>query len=528
MNSLLPFLPPLVVFIFGLFTHRIILSLFLGLLTAAFSATGGSLTDSALLICQSFLNNCEMSQWTSWNSFLFTNKLFVVGFIFCAGILFHMMQRSHGVEAIAQLSQRKIKSAKSAETASLLISHSLFIDGCLSSITTSSIIRPIADRLNVPRVKTALLADSMSGPLVVICPISCFAALLIALMHNNGVQPIVKEGTLLQANPNVVYWLALPFSLYSLTIVATFWTVVRARLSLGEMRVHEKNSSADFVQDSKALPSHKVWNFFIPTILLPLSVFFFIALTDPGGHNFLEMVTEAPISFVLFAASLTTMIVSMGFYYAQGDFTLLEIKRLSFESIRAGLPSVAIIVLAWTLADILRSELNLGEEISQLLSQSIPLWLLPLVFFWVTGIVSGSLGSSWGTIAIFIPLVAPIVIHTHGLEPPVTLEQVPLLLPCFGAAVSGAAFGDHVSLLSDSTVLSSAGALCHPIEHVKTQIPYALPVFIGSSVGFLAAGFFGAGPYGFTVIFPVIISVALSLLLAFSFHIRGKKRASNI
>jgi len=527
MNTLLPLLPPIIVFILGAVTHRVILSLFAGVLSAVFIATGGSFVDSFLLLCEALWNNCETIKWTSWESFLRTNKLFVVGFILSSSILFHLMQRSNGVDALVHYSSRKIKNARSAETTSLLLSHSLFIDGCLSSITVSSIIRPIADRFKIPRVKTALLADSMSGPLVVICPFSCFAALLIALMHNNGIEPTPSKESLLQANPNLIYWMSLPFSLYSLSTVATFWMVVRSRLSIGSMNRYEQMAVQN--EGDAALESCRgnIWNFLVPTALLPISIVAYILLLDKGSASFWQMLTTAPISFVLFAASLTTLLLSCLFFYFFANFSLKEIGNVTKSSIRGSLSSVLIIVLAWTLADVLRADLNFGQEISSLISGTIPLFLMPLAFFWVSGIVSSLLGTSWGTVAIFIPLVAPILIHLQGLETPAGIEQVPLLLPSIGAVVSGAAFGDHVSLLSDSTVLSCAGAKCHPVEHVKTQFPYALPVFLGSSAGFLFSGFFGLGHLGLATFLPLTISVALSLLFAASLALRSRRRARN-
>ena len=525
MNTLLPLLPPLIVFVLGAITHRVIFSLLMGVISAVLIATDGSLTDSFYLICQSLWNNCETLKWTSWDSFVSTNKLFVVGFILCSSILFHLMQRSNGVDALVHLSSKKIKNARSAETTSLLLSHGLFIDGCLSSITVSSIIRPIADRFKIPRLKTALLADSMSGPLVVICPFSCFSALLIGLLHNNGVEATVTKGTLLHANPNMIYWMALPFSLYSLTIIATFWMVVRARISLGEMRRHEESVEQTPPKTSSEKHQGNIWNFVIPTTLFPIFILAYIVIMDKGGASVWQMLTEAPISFVLFASSLSTLVLSVIYFYFMDNFSLREIASVSISSIKGGMPSVMIIILAWTLADILRNQLHFGQEISSLISGAVPLFLMPLVFFWVSGLVSSLLGTSWGTVAIFIPLVAPIVIHLQGIQPPVGIEQVPLLLPSLGAVVSGAAFGDHVSLLSDSTVLSCVGAKCHPVDHVKTQFLYAIPVFLGSSLGFLLAGMFGTGFLGLWTVIPLVASVMCSLLLVILMSARGLRRA---
>jgi len=527
MDTLLPLLPPLIVFILGAFTHRVILSLLAGVLTAVFIATGGSPVDSFYLLCEALWNNCETFKWTSWESFLRTNKLFVVGFILSSGILFHLMQRSNGVDALVHYSSKRIKNARTAETTSLLLSHSLFIDGCLSSITVSSIIRPIADRFNIPRLKTALLADSMSGPLVVICPFSCFTALLIALMHNNGIEPTVSKETLLHANPNLIYWMSLPFSLYSISIVATFWMVVRSRLSIGTMNQHEQMMLQ--TSSKKNIEPHKgtLWNFLIPTLLLPISIVMYIILFDKDSGSFWQMLTTTPISFVLFAASMTTLFISCLYFYFFANFTLKEMTQVSISSIRGSLSSVLIIVLAWTLADLLRAHLQFGQEISMLISGTVPLFLMPLAFFWLSSTVSSFLGTSWGTVAIFIPLVAPILIHLQGLETPAGLEDVPLLLPSLGAVVSGAAFGDHVSLLSDSTVLSCVGAKCHPVEHVKTQFPYALPVFLSSSAGFLLSGFFASGSFGLATFLPLIISVTLSMLLVLALAVRTSRRARN-
>ncbi|NGX57669.1 MAG: Malate-2H(+)/Na(+)-lactate antiporter [Chlamydiae bacterium] len=525
MHTLLVLLPPIIVFILGAITHRVILSLFVGVITAALIATDGSCYEAFFLTSKHLWLNCETNKWISWDAFVSTNKLFVVGFIICSSIMFHLMQRSNGVNALVKLTSRRIKNARSAETTSLLLSHSLFIDGCLSSITVSSIIRPIADRFKIPRLKTALLADSMSGPLVVICPFSCFAALLIALLHNNGVESKITSGTLLHANPNTIYWLALPFSLYSLSIIATLWMIVRARISLGQMRIHEQHVIENHSEQTDEKHSGKIWNFFIPATLFPFFIIFYILIFDRGSSSVLQMFTETPISFILFAASLSTLLISILYFMFFENFTLRKIFSVTYQSTKSSIPSVTIIILAWTLADILRTQLNFGQEISSLISGSIPLFLMPLVFFWTSALVSGSLGTSWGTVAIFIPLVAPIVIHMQGLEPPVILDQIPLLLPSLGAVVSGAALGDHVSLLSDSTVLSSSGAQCHLVDHVKTQLPYAIPVFLGSSLGFLVAGIIAASSLSLSVIIPLSISISISLFIVLLMNSYGNRKA---
>lgn len=438
-----------------------------------------------------------------------------------------MMHQSNGLNALVRVTGKRIKNARSAETTSLLLSHGLFIDGCLSSITVSSIIRPIANRFHIPAVKTALLADSMSGPLVVLCPFSCFAALFIALLHNNGVSSTLSSETILRANPNVLYWMVLPFSFYSLATIATIWMVVRTRISLGGMKRYEDQAKEQNQETIEEKPEGNIWNFIVPTILFPFFILFYLIVLDRGSFSLWQMMTETRISFVLFASSLTTLVLSTLYFIVFEKFTLLKSSRIFLESARSSIPSVTVIILAWTLASLLRTKLNFGAEISSLISGSIPLFLMPLVFFWTCALVSGSLGSSWGTVAIFIPLVAPIIIHLYGMQAPTEISQLPLLIPSLGAVISGAALGDHLSLLSDSTILSAAGARCHPVDHVKTQLPYAFPVFLGSSLGFLVSGLISGYPLFYMATVPLAISIFLSFSTVIFFHRRANKRVRN-
>jgi tetracycline resistance efflux pump len=519
METILPFLPVLVVFVLGVLTHRIALSMSIGLVIAALIATSASLWPAAVLIAERIFMNCETDKWTSWESFTCTNKLFIVGFIFASGALFTLVKQADGIKALVKLTSSRIKNARRAETTSLLLSHSLFIDGCLSSITVSSIMRPILDRFNTPRVKTALLADSMSGPLVAICPFSCFAALIIGLLNNNGVHSKVESGTLLIENPISIYLLTLPYIFYSLTIIATLWLIVRSRISLGSMRRYEHNCVEKSPSLDQANVKGRSADFFVPILLFPLFVGVYIFLMDKGSLSLWQVLTETPISFVLFSASATALFLSVVYFRLSKRFSFKRSLQIISGSIISGYQSVLIIVLAWTLSDVLRTDLNLGKEISSLISGSISIALLPLFCFWLSSIVAGSLGTAWGTIAIFVPLITSTIISMQGLEPPVTLAQIPILLPALGGILSGAAFGDHISLLSDSTILSSAGAKCHPVDHFKTQWFYAVPVFAASSAGFLAAGLMGS------FLAPLALSVAFSLSLVSFIHLYGKRKA---
>ncbi len=526
MNELLPFLPALVVFVVGVISHRIIPSLSIGILLGGLIATSGSVLSSLSLIAHRLLMNCETDKWSSWDSFTCSTKLFIVGFIFASSALFTLVKKSDGIKALASLASRRIKDSRGAETTSLLLSHGLFIDGSLSSITVSSIMRPILDRFKVPRVKTAFLADSMSGPLVTICPFSCFTALIIGLLSNNGVHPEMEKGTILLENPNSIYFLTIPYILYSLTIIATLWMIVRSRMSLKLMKKYENPPIDESFISSQNSSSAKIADFFIPILLFPFFIVVFVFIMDKGSTSVWQIMTRTPISFVLFVSSISALIVSVWYFRLSGRFKIRQSLGVIVKSCKSSFRSVLIIVLAWTLADILKFDLKLGNEISSLISESISIAFLPLICFWLSSFVAASLGTSWGTAAIFLPLITPTVLGMQGVAAPATLDQIPILLPSLGAILSGAAFGDHISLLSDSTILSSAGAKCHPVDHFKTQWLYSIPPFAASSIGFLAAGFMSGSHAGFSYTLPLIISLVLSLIFMAFIQYKSKAKAA--
>ncbi len=526
MDGLLPFLPALVVFVIGVISHRIIPSLSIGILLGGLIATSGSIFGSFNLIAHRLLMNCETDKWSSWDSFTCSTKLFIVGFIFASSALFTLVKKSNGIKALVSLASRRIKDSRGAETTSLLLSHGLFIDGCLSSITVSSIMRPILDRFKIPRVKTAFLADSMSGPLVAICPFSCFTALVIGLLSNNGVHPEVEKGTILLENPNSIYFLTIPYILYSLTIIATLWLIVRSRISLELMKKYENPFTDDSLVSSQSSSSAKITDFFIPILLFPLFIAVYVFIMDKGSTSIWQLMTRTPISFVLFASSTSALIVSVAYFRLSGRFKITQSLGIIIQNCTSSFRSALVIVLAWTLADILKFDLKLGKEISSLISESISIAFLPLICFWLSSIVAASLGTSWGTVAIFLPLITPTVMGMQGVAAPATLEQIPILLPSLGAILSGAAFGDHISLLSDSTILSSAGAKCHPVDHFKTQWFYSIPPFAASSAGFLAAGFMIGSHAAFSYTLPLVLSLVLVLVFMIFIHYTSKAKAA--
>lgn len=506
-ESALVLLPPLIVLILGFWTRHVLFSLFCGILSAAFIATSCNPYNACLLAIDTLWRNFELYKLGSWESFLSAKNISLALFLSILGVIVTLIGHSGGAYAYALFVRSKVTTRRGAELSSLLLSSGLCVDDYFSSLTVGSVMQSLTDHLRIPRVKLAFLVDSMAAPLAIIAPVSSWVAAIVGFLGENGVSSIVGPGTLILAHPFSVYLDIIPFMFYTFIIVSGTLFIVIRRISFGKMGAYEKiaqetgnvfGGKEEMVGNIRRLHARNALNssmidFIAPISVLLLSVFSGILYTGDawifgGSRSIFKAFQHANPYQALLSAGIITLLFVVPFYLLRKRVTFLELPGAFWDGIKLMTPAVAILLLAWTLGDILRDNLHTGHYLAHLMLASVPFMLLPLVFFLASAAASFAIGSSWGTSALMFPIAIPMVAAFVEGALPVTPDQVMILFPVLGAILSGAVAGDHIAPISDTTIMSSTSTNTPHIDHVQTQLAYAVPMLIGTGVSFLLTG----------------------------------------
>lgn len=507
------FLPLLIVLILGYITHRILLSLTCGIIIAAYIAADNQIVPTVSMTANAF-----------WNNISSLGNITICTFLLCLGVIVNIMRHTGGSRAYGDYAQRKIKDNKNAETASLILSTKLFIDDYLSCLTVGSVMSPIADRYKIPRVKLAFLVDSFAAPLAILCPFSSWVAAIVGFLNENGINDRVNEYTVVVANPFITYLHVIPYIFYSLVLFVTVWFIVRCRISFGLMHKHEQSElQRDEVleQELSSFPiesnKHSLYDFFGPVFLLLasviLSLLYYGGWTFFGGpNNALTAMQNTQASTSLFTAGLLVLTICTPYYILNSKIKFKKMLKVYGEGALMMLSAVGILLLAWTLGDLIRHELHAGYYLAQILTGNVSITLLPMMIFFASALIAFTIGSAWGTAAIMFPIVIPLVLQMLGSPTHPAMSEIGLLLPALGAVLSGCVAGDHISPISDTTIMACSSTGAELIEHVKTQLPMSIPVVIGTGVGFYVSALLVNKGILLTVILPIIIALLISTI----------------
>ena len=496
-NTFLVVLPPLIALILAYMTRHIIFSLFIGIVTAAFIAKDFFIGKTTVAITQK-LYAVTLSK----------DNLYMCIFLLILGILVTLIGYAGGIFSWRNLVSNHLKDRKSAETSSLILSSFLFVDDYFSSLTVGSVMQPIVDKFKIPRVKLAFLVDSMAASLCSLSPISSYFGAIMSTLRNSQISDHITTSTLVSSDTFVVYLHIIPFIFYSFIVIASAWFIVRHRISFGAMARHERIAKAtgnlfggkDYTAQKIRSVSQKnkdncsIIDFLLPIVTLLGSVILGLLYSGNwswfgGPSSAFEAFQNANISIALLAGGLFTLAVTTGYFLFRKMVSTKELPALYWEGINYILLAVIILILSWTLGSFLREDLQTGQYLAHLLTGTLSVSLLPFLFFCVSLVTSFCIGSSWGTMAIMIPIATNMVCSFSGLSIPVSAENIPILFPVLGAIIAGGIVGDHTSPLSDTTIMASASTGSHHLDHVQTQLTYALPIAIATGCSFFMVGF---------------------------------------
>lgn len=510
----LSLVPPLLVLTLAVATKRVLPALIAGVITATLIATHVSPFKAIAMAAQH-----------GWMQIVDLSNIYTFGFLIILGSLIALLERTGGTQAYARLVQKRLKTKKLAQMGSIALSLCFMIDDFFSSITVGSIMRPLTDKFHIAHAKLAYLIDALASPLVILIPISSWIAMLSAQLEQSGISANASAQPLILADPFSTYIKSIPFIFYSLITLVSVLFIVQCNISYGPMHEHELiaattgNLNAG-KHDLKVMsgPSHsnaKLADFLFPFMslfgcvifsLLYLGGFYLLG----GTHSIVESLQHTDIFLGLFLGGLLAFTLSVIFSLVRKTITPHLLPSILKEGYQSMAASIAVLVLAWTFGSLLRNELHTGAYMAQLVLQAFSVTLLPCLFFIITTLTSIAIGSSWGTIAIMVPLAIPMLVSITGLSAPVSPDAVPLLYPLIGSIFAGAVAGDHVSPIASTTLMSAASSGAYLSDHVHTQFFYALPVLCATAVAFLLSGILATQP----MYINMLSSLAAGILIA--------------
>ena len=499
-------IPPVLAIILAFITKDVIVSLFLGILSATLIVSGGNPFLALMQLSDVLANNLA----DGWNIRIF---------LFCTllGGLVGMLSKTGAAHAFGSWASSKIKTSRASQLMTFVFGLIISIDDYFNSLTVGTVMRPLSDSTKVSRAKLAYILDSTAAPVCIIAPISSWVVTVMSIVK-------ASDGFAdLGISPFEFFVRSIPYNLYAIGTLIFVLLIILSQRDFGPMKVSEKLAKSDKLFNEEKygpaagnvenISNNKVRPFdmiFPIALLIISSLIFFPLVTWINAVNgeslgsfkeafnsitLIDAFKESDASLALFYSIIFTVFLTYIYYLLRGLFTLETAANALMEGIKSMIPALMILVMAWTIGSIIKSSpseggLGSGTYLAELVVKGrFPLAIIPLIVFILSALISFATGTSWGTFGIMIPLLMPI---TTGLAEAYGLEQENLLnisMICISAVIGGAVFGDHTSPISDTTILSSTGASCPHLEHVATQMPYAIFVAFATALGFIVAGF---------------------------------------
>lgn len=504
-------IPPVLTIALAFMTKDVIVSLFVGILSGCLIVAGGN-PAAALMKLTDLLAGALADNWN------------IRIFLFCSllGALVGMLSKTGAAQAFGLRMSQKLKSGRASQCATFFFGLLVFIDDYFNSLTVGTVMRPINDKNKVSRAKLAYILDSTAAPVCILAPVSSWVVTVMSIIRNS-------EGFETLGISDFEFFIrAIPYNLYALTTLLMVMTIIVFQSDFGAMKKSEHLAKADGllwnervyggisgdVREELTTRAQPI-DMLVPIILLIVSAVTFFPvvswLNAVDGTTIVSLSHAAASmsirrafittdsSYALFYAIIFTLFVTYLYYLARRLITLKEAGEAVRDGIKSMVPALIILTMAWSIGTVIRSSpadggLGLGRYLSELVvTSSFPLQIVPGIVFVLSAVIAFATGTSWGTFGIMIPIVMPIAVglaQAAQLPPSAALNAVFI---CISAVLGGAVFGDHASPISDTTILSSTGAGCPHLEHVATQMPYALFAALCSLAGFITGGIFMNG-----------------------------------
>ena len=496
-NTFWSLIPPIIAIALALITKEVYSSLFLGILV------GGLLYSSFAFeatILHVFNDGIVASVTGSYN-------MGILIFLIILGSMVCLMNKAGGSAAFGRWAKDHIKSRVGAQLASVLLGVLIFIDDYFNCLTVGSVMRPITDKHNISRAKLAYIIDATAAPICIIAPISSWAA---------AVAGFAEDGQGFN-----LFLQAIPYNYYALLTIVMMVGMILMKAEFGPMAKYEKNAieKGDLfsgsnpyagAEDDAPEDKGRVLDLVLPVVVLIICCV--IGMIYSGGffdgEGFITAFSNSDASVGLMLGSAFALVFTLVYYLIRRSMSFKEMMGCIPEGFKAMVPAIMILTFAWSLknmTDSLGAKFFVRDFVRS--SASGLQMILPLIVFAIGCLLAFATGTSWGTFGILIPIVQNVFSMDN-----------PMAIVCISACMAGAVCGDHCSPISDTTIMASAGAQCDHVNHVSTQLPYAITCAVVSGITYLIAGILvSAGAPGI-----LGLPIGIVLMIGALFVIRSK------
>ena len=485
--------PPVVAIGLALITKEVYSSLFIGVLMGGILYSGFSFEGTITHIFEDGMINVLSDSY----------NVGILIFLVILGTMVCLLNRAGGSAAFGQFAADHIKGRVGAELATILLGCLIFIDDYFNCLTVGSVMRPVTDKFKVSRAKLAYLIDATAAPICIIAPISSWAAAVTGFVEGeDGFSIFVR---------------AIPYNFYAILTIVMMIGMVLLRTEFGSMKFHEKNALKGDLYTTPGRPYDTekqpevsvrgtVLDLLIPIISLIICCMVGMLYTGGffSGEDFVTAFSQSDASLGLTMGSFFGLLITIGLYQVRRVLKFSECMACIPEGFKSMVPAIMILSFAWTLKAMTDS-LGADVYVATVVASSARSFLnfLPAIIFVVGCFLAFATGTSWGTFGILIPIVVAVFENSNP----------DLMIISISACMAGAVCGDHCSPISDTTIMASAGAQCEHVNHVTTQLPYAVTAAVVSFVSYIIAGFVQSA--------WIALPIAIALMVATMFVIRA-------
>jgi len=462
-------LPPIVAIGLALITKEVYSSLFIGILAGGLIYSGMNFSK--------FMNHVMIDGFvTSLSS---SGNVGILVFLVILGMLVAMMNLSGGSAAFGNWAAQKIKTRRGAQYSTVALGILIFVDDYFNCLTVGSVMKPLTDKYNISRAKLAYIIDATAAPVCILAPISSWAAAVSGFVQGkNGLSIFIQ---------------AIPYNFYALLTIAMMFMIITMNFDYGKMATYERNAveNGDIftVQDTAALKNDgaadtvhqgSVMDLMFPVIVLIISCITGMLYTGGfwKGNSFVTAFAGCDASTSLVLGSVVALVITIVYYMIRRVVPFSELMECVPEGFKSMVSPILVLTMAWTLKTMTDS-LGLAQFVANMMDK-VPggfIVVIPALFFLVSCALGFASGTSWGTFGILIPIALA-----------VTANRPDMMIVLISSCMAGGVCGDHCSPISDTTIMSSAGAAVRHISHVETQLPYAVTVLSVSAVCYVIAG----------------------------------------
>lgn len=517
-------IPALLTIALVVLTRRVVLSLSMGAISAAFILANFSIVQTIQTLVGTFLNlifeeNGLLGFLNDWN-------LSILFFLLALGVITAYIVLSGGASAFSKAIVKHVNSREGVQYTSALLGILIFVDDYFNALVVGNVSKPLAKQQKISRARLAYIVDSTSAPICVISPISSWATGIM------GSMAVIFTSTGATYNTFFAFLQTIPYHFYVITCVLMVFVVIKYNLNLGVMKKYEQdalNGNDSSLSRAEVISTHgcevesskgTMWELILPILTLIIVTVLTMAYTGYVGavrgesefNLFFAILDNIKLSTSLRVGGAAGLIVSMGLTYrhvSKGEVTKKQYLHSFFLGIKSMTGAIVILLLAWAICDLVGA-LDAGGYLASIITSAhINPNFIPVVMFMMASLMAFATGTSWGSFGILLPIAGSVA----------AAIEMNLMIPVMAAVLSGAIFGDHASPISDTTLLSATGSGCDLAAHFNSQLPYALLSAVIASLGYISFGLTESLWIAYLVMF---ISIVTTIFYA---KIKGGKKS---